>query len=449
MQLPRPILQKIVVKSKVRLRAVFAVAGILTLLAGSSGSFNFIPQTVSAQTSPADKADLERQLHELEGQITQYQNQISQYQKQGKSLSGEIANLNAKIAKLNLQIKSVNLKLSDLTGKISATQLKINDLEVSIINNEQNLANLLKQIYMAESVSTLEVLLQSPTLSEFMTDLSHISSLQDNLHNTIVQIKDLRDDLTDQKQTLIVAKADAETLKKAQESQRTEVSSTKGEKDQLLKVTKGKESEYQTILKQKQAEAAKIRSRLFELLGGGAMTFGQAYQFAKVAEGATGVRAALILAILDRESALGKNVGQCSYHTAMNPKEKPVFVAITTALGINPETQKVSCPNADGIYGGAMGPAQFLPSTWRGYESGVKRITGRDVASPWVNQDAFIASGLYLRDAGAATSERMAAAKYYCGGNWNRYVCTEVYGRKVTDRAASFQADIDVLENRS
>lgn len=400
-----------------------------------------------AQTSAEERAKLEGELRQLENEIAQYQGQIATYQKQGKSLSGEIATLNAKISKLNLQIRGVNLKLADLSSKISATQVKIDDLESDIVRHEDNLSEILKTLYQTERTSTLEVLLRSARLTEFMNDVANISSVQDNLHQTIVEVKQLRDELAGQKKELTIAKADAETLKRAQESQKKEVDSTKGQKSQLLTVTKGKESEYQKLVKDRQARANEIRARLYTILGGGAMTFGQAYQYAKAAEGATGIRAALVLAVLSRESALGKNVGQCTYHRAMNPADHPAFFEITAKLGINPETQKVSCPNADGPYGGAMGPAQFIPRTWKSYEPRVSAILGRP-ASPWNNADAFYASALYLKDAGAASSERTAAAKYYCGGNWNRYVCTSVYGQAVVDKANQFQADIDLLEGR-
>jgi membrane-bound lytic murein transglycosylase B len=48
----------------------------------------------------------------------------------------------------------------------------------------------------------------------------------------------------------------------------------------------------------------------------------------------------------------------------MRSSQKSNFEKIMADLGINPSKQKVSCPiTSDGSYGGAMGPAQFMPNT--------------------------------------------------------------------------------------
>ncbi len=437
-----------------------------------------IPETSAAATSTAtstapaapsnnpqsERAALEEQLADLEKQIEEDQKKINEYQKQGKTLSTEISSLNAKVSKLNLQIKAINVQLQQLNKNISTTQQQINQTENQIDSHKIALGDSLQALYEADRESTMEVLLSNNRLSDFFGNLNNITLLQDNIRIALDEIVQLRQQLLEQKQQLSTEKSDAENLIAIQQSQKSGLQSTQQQKSTLLKVTKGKESEYQKILTKTKATAAQIRSRIFELLGGGELTFVKAYEYAKLAEGATGVRAALTLAILDRESKLGKNVGRCSYKTAMHPtRDTPYFLELLGKLGIDPTSQSayVSCANSHGAYGGAMGPAQFIPSTWKLYSAAISKVTGNTPANPWNNSDAFVATGLYMQDLLASQScvsyanankntvpyqtllERCAAAKYYSGGSW--YTYRFWYGQPVVDRANEFQEDIDTL----
>ncbi|MBI5220512.1 MAG: lytic murein transglycosylase [Candidatus Liptonbacteria bacterium] len=435
------------------LRTAVIAASVGFLMFGSAAAPTTYYSVAKATSAAEEREQLEAQLKELEQQINTYESQISSYRKQGTSLKGEIGRLNDKIAKLNLQIKAVGLSLRQLDQRIGDTQSQIVTTEASIATNRVAMAGLIRNMYQTDRANLLEIFLKNPRLSDFFTDVSQANILQRDIRVTIARITDLSSQLKEHRTQLALARADATTIQEYQRSQKGETDQLRAQKDQLLKLTKGQESRYQDLLVKTKATAAQIRNRIFELLGGGELTFGQAYNYAKVASAATGVREALILAVLDRESALGKNVGRCSYRKAMSPDNQKIFLNLIQKLIDSKmyvgdlETVTVSCANADGAYGGAMGPAQFIPSTWVSYEDRIAKVTGHTPPSPWNHADAFVATALYLQDSGAAggsiSDERIAAAKYYAGGNWRRFLWT--YGEAVVSRARSFQDDIEEI----
>lgn len=430
----------------------------------TSTDTNTDPTPSATSDKEQRRNELEAQLADLEQQILADQKTIEQYQKQGKSLKGEIGTLNAKIDKLNLQIKAVNISLTKLNQEITETQRGINQTENRIDQHKEVISDALQVLYEADSQSLAEILLAHNTLSDFFGNLTNVALVQNNLRVALAEITRLRQDLVEKKEQYNAQKDDAENLRAIQLSQKKSVEGTQKEKSTLLKVTKGKESEYQKILTKTKETAAQIRSQIFELLGGGELTFEKAYDYAYLAERATGVRAALTLSILSRESLLGKNVGRCNYKTAMHPtRDIPYFLDLMRRLNLDPDSDfsKVSCANQHGAYGGAMGPAQFIPSTWKLYEDKIARVTGNKTPSPWNNADAFAATALYMSDLLSSASctdyananknvssyqslqERCAAAKYYAGARW--YTYRMWYGEPVVVKANEFEKDISII----
>jgi membrane-bound lytic murein transglycosylase B len=428
----------------------------------------------SAMLSAQSRAELEQNLKDLEAQIAALTQNIDQTKKQGTTLKNDITVLTQKIEQSKLKIKAHNAAISRLSQNISEKNRTISILDDKAAREKESLAQIMRKMKYLEQYSLLDFGLQSDSLSTFFSDADSFSTVNRALNQSFQDIRATRSDLEEVKSELLDAK-DEETQKKlAQELERKKVESNQKEKSTLLTITKNQETQYKKVLADREKEAAQIRARLFELRDTASISFGQAYDFSMNASKTTGVRPALILAILMQESSLGVNVGACylrDYDTGsgvsiksgdvkprtMHPtRDVPVFKTVTSKLGRDPQKTQVSCwiPAYSGGqpsgWGGAMGPSQFIPSTWQLFESRITSSTGAAVADPWNPYHAITATALYLEDLGAVagneTAERNAACKYYSGRSCSASNAGASYGNSVMKKLYAMQADIDKLQ---
>jgi membrane-bound lytic murein transglycosylase B len=424
-----------------------------------------VPLHIEALTPAQERDVLEQELKELEGQIEAIEGDITKTSKQKKSFQNEIYILRNKIRKLDLQIEQSTRIIGDLREQITDTTVSIEKTEHEIGQKKEELGMLLQRIYQEDKKSVAEIMFTGAELSDFFNNIAALGALSSRNKELLDNIQDLSVYLQTQKGALESEKGEEENFVKIQTLQKQESQNTKSDNEYLLEVTKGKESEYKKLLEDKQARAAEIRTRIFELIGvPDAPTFGEAVEIAQAVSAQTGVRAALLLAVLTQESNVGKNVGQCYitdittgdgisvkgtvFKRVMKPsRDIQPFLQITQALGRDPLQTPVSCPIPSiGGYGGAMGPAQFIPSTWALYEGRLEAMLGRP-ADPWNIKDAFLASATYLADGGADKqtyeAEWCATIAYFSGSCKTRY---RFYGDSVMSIAARYEEDIKTLQ---
>ena len=432
--------------------------------------------TISCDTIYENEPEdiLQARLEQCQKEIKEQSEILSAKERESTNLERDLSILGYKISKSKLEIKARNLAVSNLDRDIDKKNQKIEDLSVKVEKLRDSMSELIKKTNEIEAASLVEVVLTSSNLSDFYQDLGTFDSLEASIGETVLNIKKTKLSEEKHKKDLQDKQEKERSLKALQEIEKRKQEVIETEKNRILEETKGQEKKYKEVLTAKQRLVNEIKNRILKLTGGGDLTFSEALKLARVAENAIGIRVAFVLSILTQESGLdgviGRNLGRCFYNTSwnnlsgtvMSSAQKPSFLYIMQNLGLNPDKIPVSCPIAkDGQYGGAMGPAQFMPKTWwdvekqTGYKSRVERITNSPFASPFDNLDAFTATALYLNDAldGCETlyktiysRESCAAAKYYAGKNWRRHMGG--YGSRVANRASEFQKDIDILDSQ-
>ena len=415
-----------------------------------------------------------------EAEIADRQGKLELTQKQATTIESIILQLRYKIEQSQLKIKSSKIKIAQLGEDIDVRSKNITVLNNRIERMHGSLTQLLRKSDIVSSASPVEALLSADGLSEFFVNVDNYDVLQGRLRTTLLDIKGLKSETETEKSKLETSRSKESELKYQQEQEKKRTENYRLEQEKVLKLTKSQADAYKKEIADKEKVKNAIRNRIFRTVGGQELRFEDALKLVQMYEGRVGVNAALTLAVLSQESSvdslIGKNIGKCTYKqtaknkagTVMSPSQQPSFEAILAELGLNPDTTPVSCPiYSDGSYGGAMGPAQFMPSTWwnigtgTGYKERVAKIIGNGTPSPFTSLDAFTGTALYLSDAlercrtaFSSTFElrACAAAKYYSGlGSCGSRLLGQMnpkssYGYQLATRAAQFDKDIALLD---
>jgi len=325
------------------------------------------------------------------------------------------------------------------------------------------------------------------SFSEFFEELDDFEVVKQGLQSSAQELEDLRAESQDAKTSLIERKESEGELKQLKVLQQQQLKQQEDKKAVILRDTKGEEARYQQLISENERSASQIRAELFELRGSAAINLGDAIEFANFASQKTGVRPALILGVLKQETRLGEFLGNGVWTSDMHPtRDRPLFKVIAKTLGLDPDRMPVSAKPGYG-WGGAMGPAQFIPSTWSCYggyvntrtndcnnsarsmdwdtfwagpwvykasEDRLRNVRGKQSPSnPWDNQDAFLAAAILMMDNGASAgtynAERLAALRYFAGWRNATNPAYAFYGDGVMEHAAYYQKQIDALKQLS
>ena len=379
-----------------------------------------------------EKEELEEKEEEYEEKKEKYEEKIEKKEKEKANLEG---NLNAVKQDLGTTKRTIDDVIGDIEEKekdIERHDAQIESLGDQIVLYRRSLAEAMRKFYFAQNNRSVSSVLESEGSSRFLDTTDSLDNLREQVVNTVGQVGD---------------------AKKMQEKKKSELEDLKNEKESLLAEHRETESALlaqstavQNEIIQVDASMAELNAKLSAVEGKLSALLGESFDTddivdaAKYASKKTGVSKSFILGMLVVETNLGRYTGGCTYKESnMGDANKKIFKRICEDLDYNYKKKKVSCALSYGI-GGAMGVAQFMPTTWVGYESKIEKYTGHSPADPWSLTDGVMAMAIKLANDGAdkSSGEFDAARRYYCGSNLSRSVCVD-YGNKVLYWAENYK----------
>lgn len=380
----------------------------------------------------------QQQIKELEKQIEDYQKEITNKGQEAQSIKVKLAILQSQINKINATVKALRLAAEETRLKAQLTSRSIaetkNEIDrrklivaeqIRLLDRQDAQRQLLPLVFMAQRFSdTLNIASDILTFEGKLNDsLRLLLGLQDELHSRKIS---LDESYKEQAQLIELRKIEQGEVAKKEQAQRGVYDGVKGEEKKL------KEQVGVT-----QAQINSLRDDVYALAKIG-VTVEDAVKFGELVATRAGIRPAFLIALLEVESRMGLSIGTGNWKKDMNPNQHTAFLEVTSKLKLDPDILPVS-RKPDYGWGGAMGPAQFLPQTWLGYEAEIITLTGHNPPSPWNIEDAFMAAAIKLGNDGARAQTRdgeLRAAKKYISGSatCTKSICT-YYSNLVLDKA--------------
>lgn len=384
-------------------------------------------------------SDKEAEIKQLEAQIKDLKNKRDTTAADAQIIAAQLKKIEQRLSKAQLELSQTQLSINVTSRKKKDTEKNIVELESEISGKRERLRSLLRVLYEHEQESVIRIFFDSYSLSDVLSSRAAYKELQDRTITLVGEMKNQAKDLREKHEELETQQQSLTNLANLLAAQQGEIKAKKQEQQEFLQSKQEQQIAYEQKLAEVEAAREEIKKQIFTLQDGGVeLTLNNAFDMARFAGKLTGVRPALLLAVLKVESNLGTNVGSGRYPDDMQPQSREAFVRITKKLGLDPATTPVSRrPRSGNGWGGAMGPAQIMPATWESIEPRLTQLLKKTVPNPFELTDAFVATAVFLADRGAANPalEYEAVNKYIAGPYWQYHTW---YGDRVLAVAAEY-----------
>jgi len=341
----------------------------------------------------AEKAKLEQNLGQIQNSVYATQRDINKTQSTIKSTTETILRKEEEIIQINQRI----------------------DLQMEVLKG------IMQELFYAKKESLAGVIMSDGEFDDILGSSDHLVMLEEKLRTVANEIVEAKSKVEGEKTELAQMKEEHED----------NLEEKKDQQQDLLAV----KAEVASDVAEKEATISELNQKIAELRSALSGFLGKSYDTkdiddaVKFASKATGIRKEFLQAELIVETGYGTFTGGCKYddkkNLRMKPADKTEFLKLAKELekayGGNYLNKKLSCtPKRNGVffgYGGAMGVAQFMPTTWIGYKSKISAKTGSNPADPWDLADGITGMAIKLANGGATSKkgEFGASMLYYCG----------------------------------
>lgn len=335
---------------------------------------------------------------DIQESIEKTEKKLESATKKKIELEKNLGQINASLGSAVLAVRKTQTALLDTKDSITRKGLEIELANQEISLKQAVLSDILREAYFEGSWSFADTILGDRTLSAMADVSNQYATIGSRIENILRDMEQIRENQAREKQIFEVMKKENEVMLAKKNAEKVNLAKYQEEVAQDV-------AEQNATIEELRKKLDDLKSDLNTLLDESydAKNIKDAIEFAS---GKTGIREGFLFGMLSVESRLGASVGGCDYkQSRMSAYRLGIFKEIAKEIGKDYRKLKVSCPpkSYKGT-GGAMGAAQFMSDTWKGYQSTIASRTGHNPPNPWNLTDGVMAMASKLANDGGAKS---------------------------------------------
>lgn len=205
---------------------------------------------------------LKKQQQENREEIEKAEAEQKIIKSQMSSIEKELDNLNSQISSCEGEIYNLNLDLQNANENIKSTEKELEKIERELTEKEELLKKRLVASYKNGETSYLDVLLNSDSLTSFLSNYFMLEKMTENDISLIEKVKNTKEHIKNSKLILEQNKQEVEEIKEKQELKKQELNNTKEQKNQTLDQLSSEEKSIQQNIDLMREEDTKIMNAI-------------------------------------------------------------------------------------------------------------------------------------------------------------------------------------------
>lgn len=210
-------------------------------------------------------SDLQGQLQEIQQDKIKLESDYKDKKKEQNQLTEQLRQINANLYNAQVAISNLDNEIAGIEEKIAYTEMEIENKQRDYDGRLALFNRRLKQMYQYGDMNYISVLLQSSSLSDFLTRFEYLKYIANNDQKLLEEVQALQKSLDEEHASLTDMKTDLETKKQDHEVKAQELSVASAEQQKVVNAINADVNATFAMLEEMEAEAKSLNSEIKRL----------------------------------------------------------------------------------------------------------------------------------------------------------------------------------------